>query len=103
MYSVRYLPVARRDLVDIASYIANALGNSRAASDTASGIVNAISSLTTMPYRRRVYQTVHPLRHEYRCIGYENYLAFYWIDEDNKAIVVARILYAKSSIAQKLG
>lgn len=102
MYNITYLPVAQRDLVEIASYIANTLSSKKAALDTISGITGAVSSLASMPYRRRVYRTLKPLAHDYRSIGYGNYLAFYWVDEGESSVVVARVLYSKSSIAQRL-
>lgn len=102
MYKVEYLPSADRDLVNAIRYIAYELKNPTAAERFGSGMVAAIESLATMPYRKRVYQPIRPLKHEYRFISHANYHAFYWIEEERQAVVVARILYARSDISTRL-
>lgn len=102
MYSVVYLPIALRDLQEIARYIADSLHNPTAAMQTAEGIVAAIERLSTMPYRRAIYSPILPLSHEFRTIRYKNHVAFYWVEEDRKIVTVARILYAKADISKRL-
>lgn len=103
LYSLEYLPLAQRDLVDIVSYVADRLANPLAAQRLAEKLVDAAESLRTMPHRRRVYTPIRPLEHEYRSIRVENYLMFYWVEEDTKCVTIARVLYAKSDVVSRLG
>lgn len=102
MYSIEYLPVALHDLQDIARYIIQELGSPFAAQRVAEGIVDAVDNLTNMPYRRAVYIPIKTLNREYRTIRYGNYVAFYWIEEQRKAVTVARILYGKTDFSSRL-
>ena len=102
MYSVEYLPLALRDLQEIARYIAHALKNPAAAERTVENIVRAVDQLSDMPYRRAAYTPIRPLKHEYRTMRCATYVAFYWIEEDRKTVVVARVLYAKANISKRL-
>lgn len=101
MYKIEYLPLALRDVTEIVSYIAGDLQNPRAAEKLAQELVSAGDSLQSMPYRRRVYQTIRPLAHEYRALRVENYLMFYWIDEDTHVVAIARVIYRGANIASK--
>lgn len=102
MYKVEYLPLALHDVTGIVSYIAGDLQNPRAAEKLAQEFMAAGDGLQSMPYRRRVYQTIRPLELEYRALRVENYLMFYWIDEDAHVVTVARVIYRGASIASKL-
>lgn len=102
MYSVSYLPTARQDLKDIARYITLALDNPEAATRTIEGIIAAAESLTSMPYRRSVYVPVRPLAHEYRTIRSGHYVAFYWVEEDTQRVTIARVLFARANVSERL-
>ena len=102
MYSVSYLPTARQDLEDIARYITLALDNPEAAAHTIEGIVAAAESLASMPYRRPVYVPVRPLAREYRTIRSGHYVAFYWVEEDAQRVTIARVLFARADVSERL-
>ena len=51
MYTIEYLPIARRDMVDIAKYIGIKLANPDAADRLAEEMVEAAEKLTDMPYK----------------------------------------------------
>lgn len=102
MYSVSYLPTARQDFEDIARYIALALDNPEAATRTIEGIVAAAESLASMPYRRPVYVPVRPLAREYRTIRSGHYVAFYWVEEDAQRVTIARVLFARADVSERL-
>lgn len=95
MYDLKYLPVAMRDMVDIVRYISEELQNPAAADRLAVKLFEAGESLKDFPYSHPVYLPIRPLKHEYRKLVVQNYLMFYWIDEQNKMITIARVLYAK--------
>ncbi|MFR8214988.1 MAG: type II toxin-antitoxin system RelE/ParE family toxin [Oscillospiraceae bacterium] len=94
MYTIEYLPIAGRDMVDIAKYIGVKLENPEAAERLAEKMIEAAEKLTDMPYKCPVYIPVKPLRHEYRKLIVQNYIMFYWVDEDKKLITIARVVYS---------
>lgn len=94
-YHVVYLPVARRDMVDIVDYISHELKNPDAAERLAVQMVEAIEGLTDFPYACPVYLPIRPLAYEYRKLRVQHYLIFYWVDERQKIITIARVIYEK--------
>ncbi|WP_124100733.1 type II toxin-antitoxin system RelE/ParE family toxin [Ruminococcus sp. Marseille-P6503] len=94
MYTIEYLPIAKSDMVDIAKYIGVKLENPEAAERLAEKMIEAAEKLTDMPYKCSVYIPVKPLRHEYRKLIVQNYIMFYWVDEDKKRITIARVVYS---------
>ncbi len=102
MYKLDYLPVARRDMVGIAHYIGITLQNRIAAERLAVALVDAIDRLPDFPYACLAYIPLKPLRHEYRRLLVDNYSVFYWVDEKEKRITVARVIYSKRQIDRLL-
>lgn len=102
MYKLEYLPIARKDMLEIVRYISLELHNPDAANRLALELVNAAEKVLRFPYATPVYQTIRPLKHEYRKILVQNFLIFYWIDEEKKLVTVARVVYAKRDYAQCL-
>lgn len=94
MYSIEYLPIARRDMVDIAKYIGLKLANPDAAERLAEEMIEAAEKLTDMPYKCPVYIPVKPLKHEYRKLIIQKYIMFYWVDENKKLVTIARVVYS---------
>lgn len=94
MYSLEYLPIARRDMVDIAKYIGIKLANPDAADRLAEEMIGAAESLINMPYKCPMYTLVKPLKHEYRKLIVHSYIMFYRVDEDNKLVTIARVVYS---------
>lgn len=102
MYKLEYLPVARKDMLEIVRYISGELKNPNAADRLAVELINAMENVLTFPYRAPVYQPIRPLKHEYRKILVHNYLMFYWVDEDKELVTVARVVYAKRDYSRVL-
>lgn len=102
MYKLEYLPVARKDMLEIVQYISQKLQNPDAANRLAVELVNAAEGMLKFPYSTRVYQPIRSLKHEYRKILVQNYLMFYWVDEEKKLVTVARVVYAKRDYDQLL-
>lgn len=94
MYTIEYLPIARRDMVDIAKYIGVKLANPDAAERLAEKMVESAEDLANMPYKCPMYIPVKPLKHEHRKLIVHNYIMFYWIDEDKKLVTIARVVYS---------
>ena len=95
MYKLEYLPVALKDMLEIVRYISQELQNPDAAGRLAEEMVNAAESVLTFPYAPPAYQPIRPVKHEYRKILVQNFLMFYWVDEEKKLVTVARVVYAK--------
>lgn len=93
LYKLEYLPVAMRDMTDIAHYISCKLSNPTAANALAEEMVSAADKLTRFPYVNAIHQTIRPLDQEYRKLIVKNYLMFYWVDEAEKTVTVARVMY----------
>lgn len=102
MYKIEYLPVALHDLVEIATYIGVELDNPSAADRLAEDIAESVSAAAEQPYMCPLYIPIKPLKHEYRKIVVKNYDVFYWVDEPEKTITVARVVYAGRDIKKLL-
>ena len=103
MYKLEYLPVARRDLVDIARYVSGVLGSPGAAERLALELVEAAEGILRFPYANPVYLPIQPLKREYRKCMAGNYLILYWAEEEKKLITVARVVYARRNYDLLLG
>lgn len=82
-------------MLEIVRYISLELQNPDAAERLAVELVNAAESVLKFPYAAAAYRTIRPLKHEYRKILVQNFLMFYWVDEEKKLVIVARVVYAK--------
>ena len=102
MYKLEYLPVARKDMLEIVRYISRELQNPGAADHLAVELVDAAESVLSFPYAPPAYQPIRPLKHEYRKSLVQNYLMFYWVDEEKKLVTVARVVYAKRDYGRLL-
>ena len=97
MYELEYLPMAKRDIVDIATYISSELSNPTAAEKMITRIIDAVEKLRHHPYMCRVHYPVRSLKYEYRKLIVQNHLVFYYVDEESKMITVARVIHARRS------
>lgn len=102
MYKLEYLPAARQDMVDIMRYISRELCNPTAAERLAMELIHAGDSILGFPYANPAYTPIRPLKHEYRKRLVQNYIMFYWVDEDKKLVTIARVIYAKREIGRLL-
>ena len=95
MYKLEYLPVARRDMIEIVRYISQELQNPTAADKLAMELIEAGDSIPKFPYANPAFIPIRPLKHEYRKLLVQNYFMFYWVDEVMKLVTVARVVYAR--------
>ena len=102
MYSLEYLPIARRDLVEAVSYISHDLGSPEAALRLAEEVERAGERLQQFPYAWPVYQASRPLERDYRKLLVENFFLFYWVDEQRRLVTVARVIYARRDYGKLL-
>ena len=94
-YQLVFLPIAKQDMVDIAKYIAVELCNPAAANKLGDEMIEAAERICDFPHINAIHRAVKPLKHEYRKLIVKNYILFYWIDEIEKLITVARVIYAR--------
>lgn len=95
MYKLEYLPIALDDMLGIVKYISSELKNPIAAKNLSEEFVKTAESLTEFPYSNPCYTPIKPLKHECRKITIKNYITFYWVDETDKTVTVARVIYGK--------
>lgn len=92
-YKVIIEQTAERDLISILSYISNVLKELQISKRIFESIREQVLSLESLPYRFEVVNEEPFASMGIRKIPVENYTAFYYIDEKEKAIHVFRILY----------
>ena len=102
MYQLTFLPIAKDDMVDIVRYISNELHNPSAAGALADEMIESAERLCDFPYINTIHQTIEPLRYEYRKLLVKNYIMFYWVDEKDKLITVARVIYGRRNYEKLL-
>ena len=102
MYKLEYLPAARQDMVELVRYISRELSNQTAAEKLAVELIEAGDSIPEFPYSNPAYTPIRPLKHEYRKKLVQKYMMFYWVDEGEKLVTVARVIYAKRDFERLL-
>jgi addiction module RelE/StbE family toxin len=95
MYSVEYLPKAMQDMTEIVNYIGHELDNAEAAEKLAVELIESADRLIDFPYANPVYHAKKPLKQEYRKLKVHNYIMFYRVDELEKRITIARVIYSR--------
>lgn len=100
MYEIKYLPLARKDLTYITTYIADHLKAPKAAMDLLAILDEAISRLEQFPYSCKVYHAIKELENEYRLLPVKNYAVFYVVKE--KVVEIHRVVYAKMDLTKTI-
>ena len=83
---------------NIIYYISNNLKNKTAARNLANSFIKGVNSILEFPYASSVYKVSRKLEHEYRSFKIKNFLMFYTINENEKIITIARVLYQKMDV-----
>lgn len=94
MYQLEFLPTARQDMIEIVQYISMELKNPIAANHLAEEFFRATNNIQTFPYTNSLHMPIRALKREYRKSLVQNYLIFYWVEEEKKLVTIARVLYA---------
>ena len=93
MYSVIYLPEARRQLEAIVDYIAFELCAPDAAYAFLEALDETARSLSDMPYRHPLYHSPFAVPEEVRFVPVKRYNLFYKVYEETKTVEVWRIMH----------
>lgn len=96
MYNIKFLDDANKDISDISRYIGVELCNPVAADR----LVDKI--LSDMPYMYGVYESPVPIKVEFRKFIVKNYAVFYYIDESEKVVKIAHVVYARRNFSNVL-
>ena len=56
---------------------------------------DAAQQAAQFPYSNGAYRPLRPLGKEYRKATFGNYLMFYWVEEETKSVVIARVVYGR--------
>ena len=102
MYKLEYLPVARRDMIEIVRYISQELHNPTAADQLAMELIEAGDSIPKFPYANPAFIPIRPLKHEYRKLLVQNYFMFYWVDEVKKLVIMRMMLGEREELCKTL-
>lgn len=97
MYSVVYLPGAKRQLEAAVLYIAEEFGSPDAAGNLLDQVDEAATSLAEMPYRYPIYPTLYAMKNEIRFVPVMNYLLFFTVKEESKTVEVWRFLHQRQN------
>lgn len=98
MYKLEYLELAKKDMEDNIYYISHNLNNKTAAYNLANDFIKEANKLLKFPYANTEYIPIKPLKNRYRSHRIKNFLIFYIVNEENKRIVIARILYKRRDL-----
>ena len=93
MYKVVYLPIARRQLEEAVTYIAENLCAPDAADDLLNAVDEAARALSEMPYRHALYPLLFAMKREIRFVPVRNYNLFYVVNEDQKTVEIWRFIH----------
>ncbi|MCR5045784.1 MAG: type II toxin-antitoxin system RelE/ParE family toxin [Treponema sp.] len=92
-YTLRYLPIAKEDLLEIINYIQENLKNPIAAENTLKKIESAILERLESPESFAIWPSKKNRKQPYRRINVGNYTVWYVVIDD--VMEVRRILYSR--------
>lgn len=99
-YKLVYLPIAKKDIEDILSYITEKLYSPQAALNLLESLENAILRLKDFPFSYKKFESHYNLSFEYRVLIVKNYSVFYVVNGD--CVEIHRVLYAKRNLIDLL-
>ena len=102
MYKLEFLPIAQSDMVEIVKYISHELCDPWAAEKLADEMVQSAERLAIFPYINPIHRTLKPLKNEYRKLLVKNYIMFYYVDENEKKVTIARVIYSRRDYEKML-
>lgn len=101
-YEVVFLTSAINDMTEIVRYISENLKNYDAAESLAQKFIDEADKLSAFPYARPLYAPFKSLKYEYRWTKINNYLMFYRINEQDKTVIITRVIYDRRNHADVL-
>ena len=96
-YKILVSETYHKDLKNIIHYILHNFDVPFTASDLLDKIESTVFSLSTMPHRYRLVDDSYLRNKEFRKCLVKNYIIFYKVHEENKTVMVHRILHARQN------
>ena len=93
MYNLKFLDQYLTDVVLTLGYISNVLFNYDASVNLKKAIDEKLDEIEKHPYFFAIHSWKKKHNHEYRKAKVKNYYIFFYVDEDIKDIVIARLVY----------
>lgn len=93
-YDVVVTSQAQEDIRQIFAYISFELLNPSAAESLLNRLEDSISALAAYPERFRPYEREPWKSRGFRMMPVSRYVAFYYVDEEKRTVVVTRIFYS---------
>lgn len=97
LYRIQFTPLAYEDLENVFAYIYDELQNETAAFKLMDEIEEKIMHLTTFPLMGSLANDNYLGICAYRKIIIDKYIAFYLIDDDERKVVIMRVLFSINS------
>lgn len=94
LWNVFYTEDAQQDLQGVFDYIKNILLEPAIATNQTNRIMDAVDSLSHMPFRHRLFDKEPWHSKGLRVLSIDNYLIFYLPIETQTAVAIIRIMYA---------
>lgn len=94
-YNIEITKPAEDDLYKIGVYISRELLESEVAKKVVSKIANSIITLEDMPLRNALVADERLAYKGIRKIMSDNYIIFYFVNEESKTVTIIRILYGR--------
>lgn len=95
MYKIKITGPAKNDIQSAVLYIKNELQNPGAAADMMNLFENEIRSLSEMPERYPLVKDSFLAADGFRITEVKNYLIFYIIRNNEKSVIIQRVLYGR--------
>lgn len=94
-YGLKITPIASQDLDEIYGYIANELFNEDAAENLMEKIENNIMRLRDFPFSCSFVADEILKQKGYRKLVIDNYIALYIVNQEERQVVIMRVLYGR--------
>lgn len=94
-YDIQITEPAEKDLYEIGTYISKELLEPETAKKVILKVVKVINSLGDMPLRNALVADERLAYKGIRKIIVDNYIVFYIVTEENKTVIIIRILYGR--------
>jgi len=94
-YKISYLPIANRDILRISEALEEYPNKAKKLFQE---MEKRIKNLEDMPYSHPAYH----LRPKYRRMILEDHLLFYVVDDNEKKVMIYRVLYSKMDIPKHI-
>lgn len=103
VFKVEYSDPAALDLAEIIKYIKDELSNPQAAERFFNMVEQRLVDLREHPYKFPLYHNERLSEEGTRFVVVGNYIMFYIVDDINKIVTIARIVYGKQDIPAVFG